>query len=231
MLRGPITRAWRTPSQVRAARLGPIVASFSTSHTAAAQAYRTDKEAASTDNEPLRGTVVPRLEIPAFDGSVEALVADVGGDGAVRRLRRGKMSKARIKEVNDAVLAEEAKKQRGIPELAQPAGSSELTGREERLSPAALLGLKRIGMVTLPEPLVDAITAEIYGTSCGEWRVRGADGRRPRLAKVCAPSVPRPPGEAQVQRQCAGQEHDPALDRQGRGVLAWPVCGGVQRAV
>ena len=38
--------------------------------------------------------------------------------------------------------------------------------RDERRSPAAVLGSKRIGSVVLPEELIDGIETAITGTSC-----------------------------------------------------------------
>ncbi|KAL1411722.1 cell wall biogenesis and architecture protein [Vanrija albida] len=156
MLRGPISQRalWRAQHAARSPRLA--TAHLSTTRTGLAQAYR-----AETETQPLRGTVVEQgPQIPAYDDAFEAIIADVS-QGHVGRLPRGKLSKERIREITAAHQAEEAARRLGG--AVEAVKTDEGSGREERLSPAAILGTKRIGMVTLPEPLIDGIQETISG--------------------------------------------------------------------
>lgn len=55
--------------------------------------------------------------------------------------------------------------------------------REERRSPAAILGSKRIGVVVLPEPLIEAVTTHIQGEfACPSFVARPARQERWRKA-------------------------------------------------
>lgn len=53
----------------------------------------------------------------------------------------------------------------GVDGEGQEGEGQEWESREERRSPAAVLGSKRIGLVVLPEQLVDGIQSEINGES------------------------------------------------------------------
>jgi len=98
-------------------------------------------------------STVVQPTIPKFDPALEAMLDDIHISA-----RDGRPSSSYTVEEEHITPAEEREgeaKEEDVEALFAP--------REERMSPAAVLATKRLGLALLPEPLVEGVTAAIKG--------------------------------------------------------------------
>lgn len=109
--------------------------------------------------------VKPNLAAPGIDPSFGPLLREV--DMTIRKQHRGPVPPVEHANAYASSSSPEGdhgpSPQHGEVELEMPEDPDYAEAREERRSPAAVLGSKRLGLVVLPDQLAEAVQNEING--------------------------------------------------------------------